>query len=221
MRILLVEDDALLANGLLTALQRAHHIGEQVDNGEKAVSALSDNRFDLVILDLGLPMLDGTEVLRLARARGNDTPVIILSARDATRDRIIGLDLGADDYLVKPFDLEELLARIRVMERRRSGTSVNQLTHDSLVLDLASFTVTWKGKPIELQRHEFMLLKRLIENPQQILSRAQLEESLYGWGEGVESNAIDVHVHHLRRKISPSIIKTIRGVGYRIGRVDE
>lgn len=220
MRILLVEDDALLASGLLTALQRAHHKVEHVDNGEAAVSALSDNRFDLVILDLGLPKLDGTEVLRLARASGNDTPVIILSARDATRDRIIGLDLGADDYLVKPFDLEELLARIRVLERRRSGTPVNQLTLGSLALDLASFTVTWQGEPVELQRHEFMLLKRLIENPQQILSRAQLEESLYGWGEGVESNAIDVHVHHLRKKISPSIIKTIRGVGYRIGQVD-
>ncbi|MGV3741631.1 MAG: response regulator transcription factor [Burkholderiaceae bacterium] len=220
MRILLVEDDALLASGLLTALQRAHHKVEHVDNGEAAVSALSDNRFDLVILDLGLPKLDGTEVLRLARASGNDTPVIILSARDATRDRIIGLDLGADDYLVKPFDLDELLARIRVMERRRSGAPVNQLTLGSLVLDLASFTVTWKGEPIELQRHEFMLLKRLIESPQQIVSRAQLEESLYGWGEGVESNAIDVHVHHLRKKIAPSIIKTIRGVGYRIGQVD-
>jgi two-component system, OmpR family, response regulator QseB len=158
--------------------------------------------------------------LRLARARGNKTPVIILSARDTTRDRIIGLDLGADDYLVKPFDLDELLARIRVMERRRSGMPVNQLTLGSLVLDLASFTVTWKGEPIELQRHEFMLLKRLIENPQQIMSRSQLEESLYGWGEGVESNAVDVHVHHLRKKISPSIIKTIRGVGYRIGQVD-
>jgi two-component system, OmpR family, response regulator QseB len=220
LRILLVEDDALLASGLLTALQRAHHRVEHVDNGEEAVSALTGNPFDLVILDLGLPKLDGTEVLKLARAHGNDTPVIILSARDTTRDRIIGLDLGADDYLVKPFDLEELLARIRVMERRRSGTPVNQLTLGDLVLDLASFTVTWKYEPIELQRHEFMLLKRLIENPQQILSRAQLEESLYGWGEGVESNAIDVHVHHLRKKIAPSIIKTIRGVGYRIGQVD-
>lgn len=220
MRILLVEDDELLASGLLLALQRAHYIVEHVADGRSAVSALSDNRFDLVILDLGLPRLDGTEVLKAVRAAGNTVPVMILSARDATTDRILGLDLGADDYLVKPFDLDELLARIRVLERRRSGLPVNQLQLGSLVLDLSSFSVSWNGRPVELQRREFMLLKRLIENPQQVFSRAQLEESLYGWGDGVESNTIDVHVHHLRKKISPDIIKTIRGVGYRIGRVD-
>lgn len=220
MRILLVEDDELLASGLLLALQRAHYIVEHVQDGRNAVSALSDNNFDLVILDLGLPGLDGTEVLKTIRARGDTVPVLILSARDATTDRILGLDLGADDYLVKPFELDELLARIRVLERRRSGLSVNRLQLGSLVLDLSSFAVLWNGQPVELQRREFMLLKRLIENPQQVFSRAQLEESLYGWGDGVESNTIDVHVHHLRKKISPALIKTIRGVGYRIGQVD-
>ena len=220
MRILLVEDDELLASGLLLALQRAHYIVEHVADGRSAVSALSDNSFDLVILDLGLPRLDGTEVLKAVRAAGNTVPVLILSARDATTDRIMGLDLGADDYLVKPFDLDELLARMRVLERRRSGLSVNQLQLGKLILDLSSFSVSWNGQPVELQRREFMLLKRLVENPQQVFSRAQLEESLYGWGDGVESNTIDVHVHHLRKKISPEIIKTIRGVGYRIGRVD-
>lgn len=220
MRILLVEDDELLGAGLLTALQRAHYSAEQVNDGEKAVRALNDNTFDLVILDLGLPKLDGTEVLRQIRARGISIPVLILSARDSTRDRIAGLDLGADDYLIKPFDLEELLARIRVLERRRSGQPVNQLQLGGLVLDLGSSTVSWNGQPVELQRLEFVLLKRLLENPQQILTRSQLEEALYGWGEGVESNAVDVHVHHLRKKISPSIIKTIRGVGYRIGQAD-
>lgn len=220
MRILLVEDDELLASGLLLALQRAHYIVEHVRDGHNAVRALADNSFDLVILDLGLPRLDGTEVLKAVRGAGNTVPVLILSARDATKDRILGLDLGADDYLTKPFELDELLARIRVLERRRSGLPVNQLQFGELVLDLASSAVLWKGQPVELQRREFMLLKRLIENPQQIFSRSQLEESLYGWGDGVESNTIDVHVHHLRKKISPSVIKTIRGVGYRIGQVD-
>ena len=157
MRILLVEDDELLAAGLLTALQRANYIVEHVADGAKAIRALADNSFDLVILDLGLPKLDGGEVLKQTRAKGNDVPVIILSARDSTTDRITGLDLGADDYLVKPFDLEELLARIRVLERRRSGLPVNQLQLGDLVLDLRSFSVLWKGQPVELQRLEFIL----------------------------------------------------------------
>jgi len=220
LRILLVEDDALLASGLLLALQRAHYIVEHVQDGPAAVRALADNAFDLVILDLGLPKLDGTGVLKAVRGGGSTVPVLILSARDATRDRILGLDLGADDYLTKPFELDELLARIRVLERRRSGLPVNQLQLGGLVLDLANSSVLWHGGPVELQRREFMLLKRLIENPQQVFSRTQLEEALYGLGEGVESNAIDVHVHHSRKKISPSIIRTIRGVGYRIGQAD-
>jgi two-component system, OmpR family, response regulator QseB len=210
LRILLVEDDELLAAGLLTALQRANYRVEHVADGMKAIHALADNSFNLVILDLGLPRLDGSDVLKQTRAKGNDVPVIILSARDSTTDRITGLDLGADDYLVKPFDLEELLARIRVLERRRSGLPVNQLQLGDLVLDLGNFSVSWKGQPVELQRLEFILLKRLLENPQQILSRAQLEEALYGWGEGVESNAVDFHVHNISKKISPTIIKTIR-----------
>lgn len=219
-RILLVEDDDLLASGLLLALQRAHYIVEHVKDGQSAVRALGDNFFDLVILDLGLPKMDGTEVLKTVRGAGNPVAVLILSARDSTSDRILGLDLGADDYLIKPFDLDELLARIRVLERRRSGLPVNQLRMGELVLDLANTSVFWKGEPVVLQRREFMLLKRLIENPQQVFSRAQLEEALYGWGEGLESNAIDVHVHHLRKKISPSVVRTIRGVGYRIGQVE-
>lgn len=219
MRILLVEDDDLLASGLTVALQRVHYTVERVKDGRTAVLALADNNFALVILDLGLPGLDGAEVLKTVRAQGNTVPVLILSARDAIKDRILGLDLGADDYLVKPFDLDELLARIRALERRRSGQPVNQLRLGDLVLDLASFSVLWNGQSVDLQNREFMLLKRLIENPQRVFSRAQLEESLYGWGDGVESNTIDVHVHHLRKKISPLVIKTIRGVGYRIGDV--
>lgn len=217
MRILLVEDDDLLASGLLLALRRAHYTVEHVRDGAAAVLALADNQFALMVLDLGLPVLDGTEVLKAIRARGDQIPVLILSARDATRDRILGLDLGADDYLVKPFELDELLARLRVLMRRRSGQTVNQLQLGELVLDLEGLSVHWQGKPVEMARQEFMLLKKMAESPQRVFSRAQLEESLYGWGDGVESNTIDVHVHHIRKKLSPAAIKTVRGVGYRFG----
>ena len=220
MRILLVEDDELLASGLASALTRANHLVEHVNDGQKAINAFKNSEFDMAILDLGLPKVDGTEVLKVIRQKGNHTPVLILSARDATKDRILGLDLGADDYLTKPFELDELLARIRVLERRQSGSSNNLLEIGQLVLDLAAFTVTWKGELLDLQRREFTLIKKLAENPQQVFSRSQLEESLYGWGDGVESNTIDVHVHNLRKKISTEAIKTIRGVGYRIGKLD-
>lgn len=215
-----MEDDELLASGLASALTRANHLVEHVNDGQKAINAFKNSEFDMAILDLGLPKVDGTEVLKVIRQKGNHTPVLILSARDATKDRILGLDLGADDYLTKPFELDELLARIRVLERRQSGSSNNILEIGQLVLDLAAFTVTWKGELLDLQRREFTLIKKLAENPQQVFSRSQLEESLYGWGDGVESNTIDVHVHNLRKKISPEAIKTIRGVGYRMGKLD-
>lgn len=217
MRILLVEDDASLASGLVLALQRARYRVEHVADGESAVRALADNRFDLVILDLGLPRLDGTGVLAALRANGSAIPVLVLSARDAVRDRVQSLDLGADDYLVKPFDLDELLARLRVLERRRAGVSVNCLRFGALELELDGLTVRWQGQPVELQQREFMLLKRLVENPNKIFHRNELEESIYGWGDGVASNAIDVYVHHLRKKIAPRIVETVRGMGYRIG----
>ncbi len=220
MRILLVEDDELLASGLMSALTRANHLVERVDDGQKAIQAFSHDLFDMAILDLGLPKIDGTEVLKHIRQKGNQTPVLILSARDATQDRILGLDLGADDYLTKPFELDELMARIRVLERRRSGHKVNQLQIGKLSIDLSALSVTWNGKLIDLQRREFMLIKKLAENPHQVFTRDQLEESLYGWNDGVESNTIDVHIHNLRKKISPDIIKTMRGVGYRIGDIE-
>ncbi len=217
MKILLVEDDPLLASGLLTALRRASYTVEHVNDGPAAIQALSHTPFDVMVLDLGLPTLDGTEVLKAVRNGDNPIPVLVLSARDSTRDRVQGLDLGADDYLVKPFELDELLARLRVLLRRRSGRQTNQLTLGQLTLNPESLSATWQGHPVELQRLEFMLLLQLAENPQRVFNRAQLEETLYGWGEGAESNTIDVHVHHLRRKIVPTVIKTIRGVGYRMG----
>jgi two-component system response regulator QseB len=216
MRILLVEDDELLGSGLDDALSRAHYAHEWVRDGRSALAAASTGDFDLVILDLGLPQLDGIEVLKQLRARGNSTPVLVLSARDGTRDRVLGLNCGADDYLVKPFDLEELLARMHAIERRRSGVSTNQLRRGDLVLDLGTMSVAYSGSPVELQRREFMLLKKLIENPNQVFSRSQLEEAIYGWTSDVGSNTIDVHVHNLRRKLYPEVIKTVRGIGYRI-----
>ena len=217
MRLLLIEDDELLASGLQVALRRANYQVEHVRDGVAALAALRDNPFDLAVLDLGLPKLDGTQVLEAVRARGDALPILILSARDAMRDRILGLDLGADDYLVKPFELDELLARLRVLARRRQGRPVNRIVLGALVLDLESQAATWHGEAVELQRFEFMLLRQMAENPQRVFNRAQLEEALYGWGEGAESNTIDVHVHHLRRKLGPAVIKTIRGVGYRLG----
>lgn len=217
MRILLVEDDPLISQGLLVALRQAHYLVEHVGDGVAAVAAVADNPFDLMVLDLGLPGIDGTEVLKAARRAGNPIPVLILSARDAMRDRVEGLDLGADDYLVKPFELDELLARLRVLARRRTGRLVNQVQVGALKLEPENLGVQWHGQGVELQRLEFMLLLQLAEHPQRVFNRAQLEELLYGWGEGVESNSIDVHVHHLRRKITPAVIKTIRGVGYRLG----
>jgi two-component system, OmpR family, response regulator QseB len=216
MRILLVEDDELLGSGLDDALTRLHYAHEWVRDGRSALRATQSSQFDLIILDLGLPQLDGMDVLQRLRSGGNATPVLILSARDAPHDRIVGLNAGADDYLVKPFELEELLARIHVIERRRSGGSTNRLRRGELVLDLGSMSVEYGGAHVALQRREFMLLKKLIENPNQVFSRAQLEEAIYGWDGDVGSNAIDVHVHHLRRKLYPALIRTVRGIGYRI-----
>jgi two-component system response regulator QseB len=213
-RLLLVEDDELLGAGIQDTLSRAGYAVEWVRDGALALSALEHGAFDAVILDLGLPGMDGLEVLRRARGGGSVTPVLILSARDAASQRVAGLDAGADDYLTKPFDVEELLARVRVLQRRLRGAAVNVLQHGSLRLDPASFSVLHEGRPVPLQRREFMLLQKLLASPGQVLTRAQLEESLYGWEGNVESNALDVHVHNLRKKLYPEVIRTVRGVGY-------
>jgi len=213
-RLLLVEDDELLGGGIEDALTRAGYAVEWVRSGPLALAALVQPGLDAVILDLGLPGMDGLEVLRRARDSGSGTPVLILSARDAVAQRVAGLDAGADDYLTKPFDVDELLARVRVLQRRARGAARNVLEHGHLRLDPAALSVTHDGRPVALQRREFMLLQKLLAAPGTVLTRAQLEESLYGWDGSVESNALDVHVHNLRKKLYPGVIRTVRGVGY-------
>lgn len=219
MKILVVEDDALIASGLQLALSRLHHRVEWCAEGRQAQRLLATEDFDLVILDLGLPGKDGFEILSHLRQSGSSVSVLILSARDGIKDRVKGLDLGADDYLTKPFELDELLARVRVLERRRMSSANHLLEHGRLSLDLNAMSVSWQGQAVDLPRREWMLLRLLVENPQRVYTRSQIEDALYGWGESTESNAIDVHVHHLRKKIAPDIIKTIRGIGYRLGTV--
>jgi two-component system response regulator QseB len=213
-RILLVEDDELLGAGIRDALERALYAVEWVTDGPKALAALHASPFDLVVLDLGLPGLDGIEVLRRLRAGGGATPVLVLSARDTPPERVLGLDAGADDYLVKPFDVDELLARTRAQQRRLRGAATNVIEHGRLRLDAAALAVTYDGRPVTLQRREFMLLLRLLQSVGQVLSRSQLEESIYGWDGVIESNTVDVHIHKLRRKLYPEVIRTVRGVGY-------
>lgn len=219
MKILLVEDDELIASGLQLALGRLRHRVEWSADGQQAQRLLDTEDFDLVILDLGLPGKDGFDILSHLRLAGSAVSVLILSARDGIKDRVKGLDLGADDYLTKPFDLDELLARVRVLERRRMSSANHVLENGRLALDLNAMTVTWDNQPVELPRREWMLLRLFVENPQRVYTRSQIEDALYGWSEGTESNAIDVHVHHLRKKITPDLIKTIRGIGYRLGEV--
>lgn len=214
MRILLVEDDELLGAGIEDALTRARFVVEWVRTGPLAATALEHGGFDAVVLDLGLPGIDGIDVLRCARAAGNRIPILILSARDAVAQRIAGLNAGADDYLTKPFDVEELIARVRALQRRLHGAAQNVLEHGHLRLDLGALSVTHEGRAVALQRREFMLLQKLLAAPGQVMTRAQLEESLYGWDGSVESNALDVHVHNLRKKLYSGVIRTVRGVGY-------
>jgi two-component system OmpR family response regulator/two-component system response regulator QseB len=216
MRILLVEDDPQLGDGLMVGLRQAGFAVDWVRNGHAADLALSTETFDLVVLDLGLPRLSGMEVLKRARDRGRTAPVLILTARDATGDKVSGLDAGADDYLVKPIDLDELTARIRALTRRSAGRAAPLLTHGNLALDPAAHSVTLAGQPVDLASREFSLLQMLLESAGRVLTRSQLEQSLYGWGDEPDSNALEVHIHHLRRKLGSELIRTLRGVGYTI-----
>ena len=215
---MLVEDDALLGDGLRAGLRQAGFEVDWVRDGADAAHAAETESFAAIVLDLGLPNMDGLAVLRRLRARGIKTPILILTARDAVQDRVTGLDAGADDYVVKPVDLAELAARLRALVRRTCGEAAPALRRGDLELDPAAHRVVFRGRSVELSAREFALLHELMLNAGRVLSREQLEERLYSWGREVESNAIEVHVHHLRRKLSPRLIRTIRGVGYLIPR---
>jgi two-component system OmpR family response regulator/two-component system response regulator QseB len=214
MRILLVEDDHLLGDGVQAGLAQSGFGVDWVKDGIAADLALKSGDFAAVVLDLGLPRLSGLDLLRRLRAGGNKVPVLILTARDAVEDRIKGLDAGADDYLVKPFDLHELAARLRALIRRSHGAAAPRLRVGELELDPAGRHVALRGRALGLSTREFALLHELMLSAGRVLTREQLGERLYAWGEEIESNAIDVHIHHLRRKLAPDLIRTVRGVGY-------
>lgn len=217
MRVLLVEDDVALGEGIRVALKPEGYTVDWVRDGESALHALTHESFDLAVLDLGLPGLDGLEVLRRLRSRSMAVPVLVLTARDATADRIAGLDAGADDYLVKPFEVGELLARMRALLRRGFQRPQPVLEVGPVRLDPATQEVSCHGRPVVLQRKEYLLLLQLMSQPGRVLTRDKLEQALYGWNEEpAESNALEVHVHHLRRKLYPELIRTVRGVGYRV-----
>jgi two-component system OmpR family response regulator/two-component system response regulator QseB len=213
-RILLVEDDRLLGDAVQAGLRQSGFAAEWVRDGPAAEAALSTEAFSAVVLDLGLPGRSGLDVLAHLRARENRIPVLILTARDAVEDRIRGLDAGADDYAVKPFDLGELAARLRALVRRAAGQAAPRIMVGDLVLDPAARILTVGGKPIDVSAREFALLHALMLNAGRVLSRGQLEQQLYEWGQEVESNTVEVFIHHLRRKIGAERIKTLRGVGY-------
>jgi DNA-binding response OmpR family regulator len=214
MRILLVEDDTLLGDGIRAGLAQADFAVDWVQDGILGDTALQTEAYAAVVLDLGLPRLSGMDLLRGIRARGDATPVLILTARDAVDDRVKGLDSGADDYLIKPFDLDELAARLRALIRRVQGNAAPILRLHGVLLDPAQHRVEYHGRPVELTARQFALLQELMLNAGRVLSREQLEQRVYPWGEELESNAVEVHVHHLRRKLAPELVRTVRGVGY-------
>jgi two-component system OmpR family response regulator/two-component system response regulator QseB len=226
MRLLLVEDDRMIGESLRGALRQDGHAVDWVRDVAAAQATLASERFDLVLLDLGLPLRGGgaaalpeagLDVLRALRARHEATPVIVLTARDGPGDKVAGLDAGADDYLVKPFDLDELAARMRAVQRRHAGRAQPALAVGAVTLDPATHQVMRGGVPVALSAREFAVLEALMQRPGALLSRAQIEDRLYGWGEEIESNAVSVYVHQLRRKLGADFIGNVRGVGYFVG----
>jgi two-component system response regulator QseB len=220
MRVLVVEDDPMIGRAVSDGLQGEGHAVDLVHDGAAAELALLHGPYDLAVLDLGLPRKDGFDVLKALRRARVDVPVMIITARDAVADRIAGLDHGADDYMVKPFDLDEFLARARAVVRRRAGRASPEIAYGALTVDPVKRSVTFRGSPVELSAREFAVLEALMREPGAVVSRTKLEDSVYGWGEEVGSNSVEVHLHHLRRKLDPALIRNVRGVGYRVARLD-
>jgi two-component system response regulator QseB len=216
MRALVIEDDPMIGRAVVAGLQDGGYTVDWVRDGADAELALTHRVYDLALLDLGLPRRDGLEILKGLRRSGNTLPVVIITARDAVADRVAGLDSGADDYLVKPFDLDELLARARAVVRRKDGRPTPEMACGALVMDPVKRRVTFRGAPVELSGREFAVLAALMKEPGAVVSREKLEDAVYGWGEEIGSNSIEVHLHHLRRKLLPELIRNVRGVGYRI-----
>jgi len=218
MRLLLVEDDNMIGEAVRAGLRQEGFTVDWVREAEAGDAALRTEPYALLLLDMGLPRKSGLDWLRELRRRGDPTPVLVITARDAVADRIAGLDGGADDYMVKPFDLDELAARVRAVLRRHGGRAEPLLQHGELTLDPATRQATLNGQPVTLSAREYAVLAALLERPGAILSRAQLEQRLYGWGEEVESNAVEVHIHHLRKKLGADAIRNVRGLGYTLAK---
>jgi len=216
MRLLLVEDDPMIGESLEEGLRGERYAVDWARDGRAAELALGGAPYDVVLLDLGLPRKEGLEVLAAYRRRGGEAPVLIITARDATRDRVAGLDAGADDYLVKPFDLDELYARVRALLRRGAGRTSPELSFGGVTLNPATHEATRESRPLILSPREFALLEALMDRPGEVVSRAALEEKLYGWNEEVGSNTVEVHIHSLRKKLGAGFIKNVRGVGYKV-----
>ena len=216
MQVLLIEDDPSLAQGLKTSLSHEGFIVNHLNRGQQGLNSIAISEPDIVVLDLGLPDMDGNDVLKQIRKLNAELPVLILTARATLEDKVAGLDAGADDYLAKPFEIDELLARLRVFERRLSSLKHAGLTVGDVTMDTKSQSVSVNGEPVDFSRREYMLLKTLMENVGRVQTRDSLENKLYSWGDEIASNAIEVHIHHLRKKLPEQFIRTVRGVGYTI-----
>ncbi|MGR9043767.1 MAG: response regulator [Gammaproteobacteria bacterium] len=214
MRLLLVEDDEILGDGIKAGLTMEGYAVDWLTNGALADEALKTNSYELIVLDLNLPGMAGLDVLTSLRKRKDETPVLVLTAKDTIDDRVRGLDTGADDFVVKPFDLSEICARLRALARRQAGRSIPVIEHRGVMLDPASHVVTLKNKRVDLSQKEFGILNFLMNNIGRVVSRSRIEQALYSWGSEIESNTVEVHIHHLRKKLGSKFIRTVRGVGY-------
>lgn len=222
MRVLLVEDDEFLGDGIRTGLKHYGHTVDWVKDGRSAVDVITSNHetFDVIVLDIGLPKISGLNVLSTIRNKNITTPVVMLTARDTVEDRVTGLDEGADDYIAKPFDLDELCARMRALQRRSNSRAKPVIAYSDITIDPASHVVTYKQEEIMVSRREFALLQKLLENAGRVISREQLNQTLYGWSENIDSNALEVHIHNLRKRFGSKLIRTIRGVGYMVEKIE-